>query len=158
MVDNFSKQDYTGPLTERRALFSRRRSSSAIVDCSRSGREGEASTDSPSTPYRPGPGRLSRGHAEDRTYSDQAWTKAWTTRPPLPGGLIEALSEWKARTRRARPTHPVFVTRSGRRQTVTNVDSSPEDRHPPRQRAAGKERHRADQRARHAPLAAPNVR
>jgi integrase len=39
----------------------------------------------------------------------------------LPGGLIEALAEWKA-YRRAAPTDPVFVTRTGRRQTVTNVD------------------------------------
>ena len=40
----------------------------------------------------------------------------------LPGGLIEALGEWKAYRRRSGPDDPVFVTRSGRRQTVTNVD------------------------------------
>jgi len=40
----------------------------------------------------------------------------------LPGGLIEALSEWKARTPRSKSNHPVFVSRSGRRQMVTNVD------------------------------------
>jgi integrase len=40
----------------------------------------------------------------------------------LPGGLIEALSEWKAYKRRSGPADPVFVTRPGRRQTVTNVD------------------------------------
>ena len=39
----------------------------------------------------------------------------------LPGGLIEALSEWKA-YRPAAAADPVFVTRTGRRQTVTNVD------------------------------------
>jgi integrase len=39
----------------------------------------------------------------------------------LPGGLIEALSEWKA-YRHTRQADPVFVTRTGRRQTVTNVD------------------------------------
>lgn len=53
----------------------------------------------------------------------QAKTDAGTGREvDLPGGLIEALSEWKARTPRSRPSHPVFVSRSGRRQTVTNVD------------------------------------
>ena len=40
----------------------------------------------------------------------------------LPGGLIEALSEWKARTTCGEPDDPVFVSRNGRRQTVTNVD------------------------------------
>lgn len=41
----------------------------------------------------------------------------------LPGGLIEALSEWKARKSRASaPGDPIFVTRTGTRQTVTNVD------------------------------------
>jgi integrase len=40
----------------------------------------------------------------------------------LPGRLIEALSEWKARTPRSKSNHPVFVSRSGRRQMVTNVD------------------------------------
>ncbi len=40
----------------------------------------------------------------------------------LPGGLIEALSEWKAFRRDAGPGDPLFVTRSGRRQTVTNID------------------------------------
>ncbi len=38
----------------------------------------------------------------------------------LPGGLIEALSERRAEL--AHAEGPVFVTRSGRRQTVTNVD------------------------------------
>ena len=40
----------------------------------------------------------------------------------LPGGLIEALGEWKVRTPKAEPGLPVFVSRNGRRQTVTNVD------------------------------------
>jgi integrase len=40
----------------------------------------------------------------------------------LPGGLVDALSEWKARTSAATADDPVFVSRSGRRQTVTNVD------------------------------------
>ncbi|HWW67735.1 MAG TPA: tyrosine-type recombinase/integrase, partial [Solirubrobacterales bacterium] len=40
----------------------------------------------------------------------------------LPGGLIEALSEWKAYRRTAVPGDPVLVTRTGSRQTVTNVD------------------------------------
>lgn len=40
----------------------------------------------------------------------------------LPGGLIEALSEWKAYRSRTDPSEPIFVTRTGRRQTVTNVD------------------------------------
>jgi integrase len=40
----------------------------------------------------------------------------------LRSGLIEALSEWKAYTGRSAPRDPVFVTRTGRRQTVTNVD------------------------------------
>jgi len=39
----------------------------------------------------------------------------------LPGGLIEALTEWKAASRPARGS-AVFVTRTGRRQSVTNVD------------------------------------
>jgi len=39
----------------------------------------------------------------------------------LPGGLIDALSEWKT-LRPALPSAPVFVTRTGRRQTVSNVD------------------------------------
>ncbi len=40
----------------------------------------------------------------------------------LPGGLIEALSEWKATTSRSEPGDPMLVTRTGTRQTVTNVD------------------------------------
>jgi integrase len=40
----------------------------------------------------------------------------------LPGGLIEALTEWKAWRDRTGASEPVFVTRGGRRQTVTNVD------------------------------------
>ena len=53
----------------------------------------------------------------------QAKTDAGTHREvDLPGGLIEALSEWKATQQRTAPTDPVFVTRTGRRQTVTNVD------------------------------------
>jgi integrase len=50
----------------------------------------------------------------------------------LPRGLIEALSEWKVRSRRAEPGDPVFVGRPRKRrgdrkarphrQTVTNVD------------------------------------
>lgn len=53
----------------------------------------------------------------------EAKTEAGTYREvDLPGGLIEALSEWKAYKRRSGPGDPVFVTRTGRRQTVTNVD------------------------------------
>ena len=53
----------------------------------------------------------------------RAKTDAGTGREvDLPGGLIEALSEWKAYRRGASPGDPVFVTRSGRRQTVTNID------------------------------------
>jgi integrase len=52
----------------------------------------------------------------------QAKTDAGTFREvDLPGGLIEALGEWKA-YRRSGAADPVFVTRTGRRQTVTNVD------------------------------------
>ena len=40
----------------------------------------------------------------------------------LPGGLIEALAEWKARTPCPEPDDPVLVARTGKRQTVTNVD------------------------------------
>lgn len=40
----------------------------------------------------------------------------------MPGGLIEALSEWKASRREAAPADPVLTTRTGSRQTVTNVD------------------------------------
>jgi integrase len=42
----------------------------------------------------------------------------------LPAGPIEALSEWKARHVRRVPSarRAAFVTRTGRRQTVTNVD------------------------------------
>ena len=40
----------------------------------------------------------------------------------LPGGLIEALSEWKASREHTAPGDPVLSTRSGSRQTVTNVD------------------------------------
>jgi integrase len=40
----------------------------------------------------------------------------------LPGGLIEALSEWKARTPCREQDDPAFVSRSRRRQTVTNAD------------------------------------
>jgi integrase len=40
----------------------------------------------------------------------------------LPGGLVDALKEWKARTPCGSQDDPVFVSRSGRRQTVTNVD------------------------------------
>lgn len=39
----------------------------------------------------------------------------------LPAGLAETLREWKAR-RKAGPDDPVFVTRTGKRQEVTNVD------------------------------------
>jgi integrase len=53
----------------------------------------------------------------------EAKTDAGTHREvDLPGGLIEALSEWKAYKRRSGPDDPVFVTRTGKRQTVTNVD------------------------------------
>jgi integrase len=40
----------------------------------------------------------------------------------MPSGLIEALGEWKAVSPRTDRSDPVFVTRSGRRQTVTNID------------------------------------
>ena len=41
----------------------------------------------------------------------QAKTDAGTGREvDLSGGLIEALSEWKARTPRSRHNHPVFVS------------------------------------------------
>lgn len=40
----------------------------------------------------------------------------------LPGGLIEALSEWKVASPHPAQGDPVFVTRNGTRQTVTNVD------------------------------------
>ena len=40
----------------------------------------------------------------------------------LPGGLVDSLKEWKARTPCGSQDDPVFVSRSGRRQTVTNVD------------------------------------
>jgi len=40
----------------------------------------------------------------------------------LPGGLVDALGEWKARNPNSALGDPVFVSRSGRRQTVTNVD------------------------------------
>jgi integrase len=53
----------------------------------------------------------------------EAKTDAGTYREvDLPGGLIEALSEWKAFRRTAGPDDPVFVTRRGSRQTVTNID------------------------------------
>jgi integrase len=53
----------------------------------------------------------------------EAKTAAGTYREvDLPGGLIEALSEWKALRRRSGEGDPVFVTRTGSRQTVTNVD------------------------------------
>jgi len=53
----------------------------------------------------------------------QAKTDAGTGREvDLPGGLIEALSEWKATTSRSGPDDPVLITRTGSRQTVTNVD------------------------------------
>ena len=53
----------------------------------------------------------------------QAKTDAGTDREvDLPGGLIEALSEWKATTSKPNPGDPVLVTRTGKRQTVTNVD------------------------------------
>ncbi len=40
----------------------------------------------------------------------------------LPGGLIEALREWRAARRVCGPGDPVLVTRTKRRQTVTNID------------------------------------
>ena len=53
----------------------------------------------------------------------EAKTAAGTLREvDLPGGLIEELTEWKALRRTAGPGDPVFVTRTRRRQTVTNVD------------------------------------
>jgi integrase len=53
----------------------------------------------------------------------RAKTDAGTYREvDLPGGLIEALSEWKAYRPRSTRDDPVFVTRAGKRQTVTNVD------------------------------------
>lgn len=77
----------------------------------------------------------------------EAKTAAGTYREVhLPGGLIEALSEWRARN----PTgnyKPVFTTRTGSRQTVTNVDHRLKTRSRQRQEA-GARRHRADQRPR----------
>lgn len=53
----------------------------------------------------------------------EAKTAAGTYREvDLPGGLIESLTEWKALRRVAGEDDPVFTTRTGRRQTVTNVD------------------------------------
>jgi integrase len=40
----------------------------------------------------------------------------------LPGGVIDALSEWKAWRKTAEPDEPVLMTRTKRRQTVTNID------------------------------------
>lgn len=52
----------------------------------------------------------------------EAKTAAGTYREVhLPGGLIEALSEWRA-LNPAGKDEPVFTTRTGSRQTVTNVD------------------------------------
>jgi integrase len=53
-----------------------------------------------------------------------AKTDAGTDREvDLPGGCVEVLSEWKISTPGGTgPGDPVLVTRSGRRQTVTNVD------------------------------------
>lgn len=54
---------------------------------------------------------------------DQAKTDAGSYREvDLPGGLIEALSEWKASREHTAPADPVLSTRSGSRQTVTNID------------------------------------
>lgn len=59
-------------------------------------------------------GTLRVGHAK---------TEAGTYREvDLPGGLIEALTEWKAYRSRCGAKDPVLVTRRNRRQTVTNVD------------------------------------
>jgi integrase len=53
----------------------------------------------------------------------EAKTDAGTYREvDLAGELIEALSEWKATRDRTGRGDPVFVTRTGSRQTVTNVD------------------------------------
>jgi integrase len=53
----------------------------------------------------------------------RAKTDAGTDREvDLPGGLVDALGEWKARTLRSAPADPVFISRSARRQTDTNVD------------------------------------
>jgi integrase len=52
-----------------------------------------------------------------------AKTKAGTGREvDLPGGLIEALSEWRACRRDCDPDDPVLITRTKSRQTVTNID------------------------------------
>jgi integrase len=40
----------------------------------------------------------------------------------MPGGLIEALTEWKAGRAEAGAEDPVLATRTGSRQTVTNID------------------------------------
>jgi hypothetical protein len=66
----------------------------------------------------------------------------------MPAGLIEALSEWKARTPRGAARDPVFVARARngkppRRQTVTNVDH----RIKTAIRAANRELRRAQDRA-----------
>lgn len=53
----------------------------------------------------------------------QAKTDAGTGREvDLPAGLIESLSEWKARSPKAEPSDPVLIARTGRRQAVTNID------------------------------------
>jgi integrase len=53
----------------------------------------------------------------------QAKTDAGTGRDvDLPAGLIEALSEWKARSPKSASSDPVLVARTGRRQAVTNID------------------------------------
>jgi integrase len=53
----------------------------------------------------------------------EAKTDAGTDRlVDLPGGLVDELSEWKARSPRTGRRQPVFVTRTGRRQEVSNVD------------------------------------
>lgn len=52
----------------------------------------------------------------------EAKTEAGVRDVDLPGGLIEALSEAKARAGSIGPNDPVLTTRTGSRQTVTNVD------------------------------------
>jgi hypothetical protein len=63
---------------------------------------------------------VSEGFGQRAGFAAQWPTEPGDPRPPILGG--KALSEWKAYKRRSGPDDPVFVTRTGKRQTVTNVD------------------------------------
>jgi integrase len=41
----------------------------------------------------------------------------------MPGGLVDELSEWRARSPRTRPGDPVFLNRRGVEQTIRNVEA-----------------------------------